>query len=156
MQSRKQKPGLILLFAMTLLSASLFSFSFSPGGDHFEVYLNKKLVFQQIVSQPGTLKTLALDQRNINDEVNVFYSHCGKIGNKRSISIKDGKNVLKQWRFSDVGENKFMALSAQDILAFQNKNLNRKLNLYYSSEEIPDGKLLASIILDTDVNKSIP
>jgi hypothetical protein len=156
MQIRKQMRMVIALFATALLSVTLFSFSFRPGGDHFEIYLNKKLVFQQIVSQPAGLKSLALDQRNVNDQVDVFYSHCGKIGSKRVITIKDGKNVLKQWHFSDAGENKFMSVGAKDILAFQNKGGDRKLNLYYSSAEIPDGKLLASIILDTDVNKAIP
>ena len=82
-------------------------------------------MFQQFVSQTASLKSLTLDQRNVNDQVDIFYSHCGKIGNKRTISIKDGKKVLKQWRFSDVSGNKFMPVDAKDILAFQNKNAEK-------------------------------
>ena len=156
MQNRMQKRTVIGLMAMTVLSVTLFSFSLFPGGDHFEVYLNKKLVFQQNVSQSSSLKTMALDQRNINDQVDVYYSHCGKIGSKRIITIKDGKNVVKQWRFAEASGNKFMSIGAKEILAYQNKNADRKLNLYYSSHEIPEGRLLASIILDTDNNKAMP
>jgi hypothetical protein len=155
MQNRKQKRTVVALLAATLLSVTFFSFSSIPGGDHFEVYLNKKLVLTQIVSQPGSLKSLALDQRNANDQVDVFYSHCGKLGNKRVITIKDGNNVLKQWRFSDA-TGKFMSVGAKDILAFRNKEGDRKVNLYYSSAEMPEGRLLASIVLNTDVNKAIP
>jgi hypothetical protein len=144
---------LMVFLSMMLLSVTFFSFR--PGGDHYEVYLNKKLVLTQIVSQAASIKSLALDQRNVNDQVDVYYSHCGKLGSKRMITIKDGKNVLKQWRFSDEA-GKFMSVGAKELLAFQNKNGDRKINLYYTSEQIPDGKLLASIVLDTDVNKAAP
>jgi len=155
MQTRKQQRAVVGLLAATLLSVTFFSFSSRPGGDHFEVYLNKKLVFTQIVNHTGSLKSLVLDQRNANDQVDVFYSHCGKIGSKRTIAIKEGKNVLKQWRFSDA-TGKFMSVGANDILGYQNKNGDKKLNLYYSSQEIPEGRLLASIILNTEVDKAIP
>jgi hypothetical protein len=153
MQSRNQRQMMVAFISMIV--SSLTFLSFLPGGDHYEVYLNKKLVFTQIVSQPASIKSLALDQRNINDQVDVYYSHCGKLGTNRTIAIKDGKNVLKQWRFSDAA-GKFMSLGAREILAFETKNTDRKLNLYYCSEQMPDGKLLASIVLDTDVNKAAP
>jgi hypothetical protein len=156
MKQRMQNRLAIGLVALVSLSVTLLSFSLIPGGDHFEVYLNKKLVFQQAVSQTSSLKTLALDERNINDQVDVFYSHCGKIGSKRMIIIKDGKNVVKQWRFAEASGNKFMSIGAKEFLSYQNKNGDRKLNLYYSSHELPQGRLLASIILDTDNNKVMP
>jgi hypothetical protein len=135
---------------MVIVSVALLSFGFRPGGDHFEIYLNKKLVLQQMVSNSSNIKNLVLDQRNANDQVDVFYSHCGKVGTKRAIIIKDGKTVLKEWRFSDIGSKKFMSVGAKDLLVFKDKNDDRKLNLVYSSEEIPEGRLLASIVLDND------
>lgn len=153
MQSRNQRRMVVAVISMMV--SSLTFLSFLPGGDHYEVYLNKKLVFTQIVSQPGSIKSLALDQRNINDQVDVYYSHCGKLGTNRTIAVKDGKNVLKQWRFSDEA-GKFMSVGAKEILAFQSKSSDRRLNLYYSSEQMPDGKLLASIVLDTEINKAAP
>lgn len=158
MRTRKGTIGKLVLLSTMLLAT--YSFIPAPGGDHFEVYVNKKLVFQQIVSQPSAIKSVALDQSNISDQVDVFYSHCGKIGTNRSIIIKDGNSVLKQWRFADVANNttekKFMSMNAKDLLAFKAKGSDRKLNLYYSSEEIPNGKLLASIILDTENKKVEP
>lgn len=153
MQNRNQRRMVVAFISMMLLSVTFLSFR--PGGDHYEVYLNKKLVFTQVVSQPGTLKSLVLDERNVNDKVEVFYSHCGKLGTKRVITIRDGNNVLKQWRFSNEA-GKFMSVGAKDILAFQNKKNDRKIDLYYSSEQLPDGRLLASIVLDTDANKATP
>jgi hypothetical protein len=43
-----------------------------------------------------------------------------------------------------------MSVGAKEILSFNQKNDDRKLSLVYSSEEIPEGRLLASIVLDND------
>lgn len=158
MRSSNSTVGKLAFVSMMLIALATYSFIPVPGGDHFEVYLNKKLVFQQIVSQPSGVKSLALDQSNVNDKVEVFYSHCGRIGTKRSILIKEGAKVLKQWNFADVSaalhEKKFMSLNAKEILTLNTKGSDRTLKLYYSSEQIPDGKLIASIILDAE-NKTI-
>ena len=162
MLTRKQNIMKLGLFAMILLPVTLLSFIPKPGADHFEVYLNKKLVFQQYVGQNTTTKSLALDQGNINDQVDVFYSHCGVMGKKRTITIRDGQTILRQWRFPDTendkaAANRLMSMRAKDILSFQSKGSDRKINLYYSSEQIPDGRLLASIVLDTEnTNKAQP
>ena len=86
----------------------------------------------------------------------MFYSHCGKLGTKRTITIKEGATVLKQWQFSDAGSSKFMSVKAKEILAFQNKKDDRQLKLYYASAEMPEGKVLASINLNTELHKAIP
>ena len=153
MQNKRQKYTLFALLAATLVTVAFFSFSPKPGGDHFEVYLNKKLVFTQIVNQPGMLKSLILDQRNIGDQVDVYYSHCGKLGTQRMIAIKDGKDMLKQWKFSDAN-GKFMSVGAKELLSLKNKAADKKVDLYYSSSEIPEGRLLASIVLNTEVKKA--
>jgi hypothetical protein len=144
------------LLAMVVLSITLVSFSIRPGGEHFEIYLNDKLVLQQFVSQGERVKNLALDERNVNDQVKIFYNHCGKIGTKRIVALKDGKEVLKQWQFSDVGSKKFMSFGAGDLLSFEKKNGGRKLNLVYASSEIPEGRLLASVVLNADDDKTMP
>jgi hypothetical protein len=156
MQTKNQLRLATALFTLGMFTLTLFSSSFRPGADHYEIYLNKKLVLQQYVTQSAAIKSVALDQRNQNDQIDVFYSHCGQLGAKRTITIKDGKAVLKQWSFSDGADNKFMSVGAKDILAFQNKNSDRKLSLYYSSKELPEGRLLASVILNTDVIKAQP
>lgn len=160
MRTRNSITLKVALLSTILLALATFSFVRVPGGDHFEVYLNKKLVFQQIVSQPSGVKSLVLNESNMNDKVEVFYSHCGKIGTKRNIVIKDGNNVLRQWRFVDVvgntSEKKFMSMNVKEILAFKARTSDKTLNLYYSSQEMPDGRLLASIVLDTENKKVEP
>ena len=140
---------LMLSFCTMLLSFS------TVGGDHFEIYLNKKLVVEQFVSQTSGVKSLVLKKSDANSQLDVYYSHCGKIGNDRTIVIKDGqKNVLKKLRFAD-GDDKFMSCKVKEILNVQ-KNEDTRLYLYYSSKQLPEGKLLASIAGETVSNKTTP
>ena len=134
---------------MTLVvCASLFSFSPGMGGDRYQIYLNKKLLLEQFVSQTFEAKTLQLNQKDYNGQIDIYYSHCGETGKARNITIKDGQNqVLKEWHFSD-GDNTAMTCKVKDILNLQGKN--NKLNLYYSSQQLPKGRLLASIVVVND------
>jgi hypothetical protein len=128
-----------------LLVASLFSFSKKMGGDIFEVYVNGKLVVQQYVAVATGVQNIQLGQSFSNDKVEVYYSHCGHMGKGRKITIKNEQNqVLKQWQFADNEAKSRMACQVKDILALQ-KNKNTRLNLFYSSAEIPQGRLLVTI-----------
>jgi hypothetical protein len=50
-----------------------------------------------------------------------------------------------------------MSLRAGDIVALQSKRGNSKLNLVYISEQLPEGKLLAMVILGAkSTNKTNP
>ena len=134
-----------LMFGFALL---LSSFSNKMGGDSFAVYINKKLVIQQYVLKGEAVKSLQLDQANYNDEIEVSYSHCGRIGTGRIISLRDSQNkILKEWRFQDTPDTKTnMGCNVKDILSVQKLNGGSTLQLYYSSNELPDGRLLASIV----------
>ncbi|HUR12535.1 MAG TPA: hypothetical protein VM012_14265 [Flavitalea sp.] len=135
------RSGLFLIF-----SAVLFSFSLSRGGDVFKIFLNDKMVVEQFVSEKTSVKMLTLDQSNLNDRISIYYSHCGQIGKKRAIVIRDAQDqVLKEWRFTDSkGEHQPMVMAVKDILQLQ-KN-HSKLKVYYSSVELPGGKLLATVV----------
>ncbi len=138
------KKSLAVISLLVAMCATLFSFTVSKGGDSFEIYLNKKLVFQQFVSQMKHVNTLSLQQSNYNDLLTIHYSHCGKTGKNRTIIIKDSKeNVLKQWHFADAGSN--LSFKVNEIFDLQKDEDNHSLNLYYSSRELPDGRLLATI-----------
>ena len=133
-------------FLLVAICLGIFSFSKEKGGDSFEIYLNGKLLLQQHVSRASAVKNLQLAQSTENDKMEIYYSHCGQIGNGRSITIKNGQNqVLKDWNFPDAkGAKSPMSFRVKEVLALQ-KNKNGKLNLYYSSKELPNGLLLASI-----------
>lgn len=134
--------------ALLALCATLFSFSSYRGGDSFSIYLNNKLVFEQHVSMKEGVKSFELGKANYNDQLSIFYSHCGKPGQGRSIAIKDENNkTLKEWKFGDGTSSKSsMNCKVGDILDLQ-KNKEGKLQLYYSSKELPKGHLLAAIVV---------
>ena len=137
---------------MVLFAAILFSSAVFAGGDSYKIYLNKKLVTEQFVSRAssGSLN-LNLGKANYNDEITVYYSHCGTVGKGRSIVVKDSKdNVLKEWKFSDSkdGSASVMTIRVKDILAFKKNNSDASLKLYYfSAQYLPQGRLLTSITL---------
>jgi len=84
-----------------------------------------------------------------------LYSHCGKTGTKRSITIKDGQNILKQWSYPDGGTvNTKMACKVKDLLSLQKTNNPARVDLIYSSQEIPEGKILATLVLESDSRAS--
>jgi hypothetical protein len=127
------------------LSMLLASFSKEKGGDYFEIYLNNRLVVQQVLHSDKNVKQLSLQQSNYRDQLKVVYSECGRIGQERKITIKDGQNrVLKQWSFVNGTETaKEMTVNVKDILDL--KKGDATLQLVYSSRELPKGQVLASI-----------
>jgi hypothetical protein len=133
--------GMFIISSCVLLS----SFSDKKGGDKFEIYVNGRLVMEQFVTTAKTIQTLDLGKNAPNQNIDVYYSHCGKTGTGRSITIRNARNqVLKQWQFADVNSRSAMSCHVKDILALQ-KNKDANLNLYYSSKELPEGRLLAVI-----------
>jgi hypothetical protein len=54
---------------------------------------------------------------------------------------------LKEWKYADaVSEHNPMICKVKDILAMQ-RNAGNKVQLVYSSKEIPGGKVLANVTL---------
>lgn len=131
--------------ALVVICAILSSFSPKPGGEGFEIYLNNKVVLQQYGGDMNTVKSLQLTQSSAADQLTVKYHHCGKIGKNRIITIKDGQNkVLKEFRYTDAATPvSAMAINVKDILSL--KKGSSTLKLFYSSSELPNGRVLASI-----------
>jgi hypothetical protein len=146
------KSILLLVFA-----TSLFSFTSHYGGDSYQIYLNKKLMLKEYVSMGHAIQSFSLDKNTYDQQVEVYYSHCGRVGTNREIVIKDENNKLvKDLRFADYeGNNSGMSFRVSDFLNWDKKNGTDQLNIYYSSKELPAGRLLATINL-TAVNKTQP
>ncbi len=136
---------------LVTICATLFSFSSKPGGEGFEIYLNNKAVIQQYGNEMNTVKSLNLNQSLSNDQLTIKYHHCGKVGKNRVVTIKDGQNkVLKEFRYADAATPvAAMALNVKDIVSLKKGN-NNSLKLSYSSSELPDGRVLATISLTAD------
>jgi hypothetical protein len=149
------KKSMLLMAAMLAFSSLLFSFTPRPGGEHYRIYINKKLVVEQFVSNVARKETsLYLNQSNINDKIDVYYSHCGQNGTARHIKLVNQQNkVVKDIQFADVsGSNAMMTFNAKDILSLQNDKEAKNLQLYYYSKELPAGKLLAKIVKGSNVS----
>lgn len=147
---KKFKKNYASALLLTVFSLSLFSFIKPSGGDSFEIYLNNSLIVQQYVVQMKSVKKVSLNQSDYNGEIEIVYSHCGQTGKERKVMIKDAQNrILKQWSFADVSGagNKTMNCKAKEIMELQKNNNGGSLSLYYSSKELPGGKLLADIVV---------
>ena len=131
---------------LVLVCAMLFSFSSKRGGDSFEIVLNGKRVLQQFVYVSKGVQTIQLTQTSDNDKLDIYYNHCGQVGKNRYITIKNEKDeAIKVWKFADaVDKNGAMSLKLKDVLSLR-KNKTDKLNLFYSSSELPAGRTLATI-----------
>ena len=157
----------VLLVSLIALSGVLFSFSVKTaeaiflknnfGGEGFEVYLNDKLVLQQFGTKMNEVKSLQLDQSVSNGQLAIRYFHCGRPGKGRVVSIKDEKNiVLKEWRFGDAKDaSAKLCCNVKDILALPKIKAGKKVNLFYTSTELPNGRLLA-ILLSANNNTAQP
>ena len=133
-----------MLLALAAFCVTLFSFRIA-GGDHFEVWINNKKMIDQAVYKNEAVKSLQLDQLHSNDQLRIYYSHCGTTGKGRTVSIRNEANkVLKTWSFGDESGKSFMICPAKEILALHPSGKN--LSLYYASRELPEGRLLASIV----------
>ena len=76
--------------------------------------------------------------------IDINYSHCGMIGKSRTLLVKDASgNVLNQFKYPDAsGTKKYMTCTVKDIMKTQKQN-NNSVYLYYLSNELPEGRMLA-------------
>ncbi len=135
------------IISMMLLGVATTLLSFSPyGGEGFEISLNGKVLIQRFGSDINKANSLQLDQSAASDKLTVKYYHCGKVGKHRTVTIKDALDkVVKTWVFTDSNEpTSSMSMYVKDILTL--KKGNNILKLYYSSTELPNGRLLAAIV----------
>lgn len=145
MQNKIRNPW-IAMTVLVMMCTGLLSFLTAPGGDKYEIYLNNKLVLEQYVSLRTPGKYLTLHQANYNDRIDIMYSHCGTIGKDRTIVLKDGQNkILKKWTFEN-GSGANMSWKVSDIMDLQKGREKAVLKLYYSSRELPEGRLLAAVV----------
>ena len=84
---------------------------------------------------------------NATDELKISFNHCGQTGTNRTISVKDNRQVVKEWKFADIkaGASPQMSIPVKDIVAIQ-KNLKvKQLSLFYASDLMKEGKVLATL-----------
>src|SRR5215470_1685086 len=138
---------------LVIVCIGLFSFSNNRGGDSFEIWLNGKMMLQQFVHVSSAVQTLHLNAASVNDKLDVYYRHCGQVGTNRYIAIKDENDrTLKVWKFADAnGSSPAMSIKLKDISGLK-KSKDSKLNIFYSSNELPKGKALATLAVSNETS----
>ena len=133
-----------IIFGLVLVSAGFMIQGHTPrGGDHYRIFVNDRLVLEQFVTMPVEKKSLSLAAFSESDKMVIHYSHCGKVGKERVISVKDREGkILKQWKFPDSRQSG-MQLVIKDVMQAARKNSSA--GLYYSSKELFPGLLLTNV-----------
>ena len=85
---------MIKSLVLVALLGTLSSFSGTWGGDSYRIYVNGKLVMEEYVYNQKSVKNIQLNQQAVNDQVSVYYSHCGKVGSERKLTIRDGNDKV--------------------------------------------------------------
>src|SRR5688572_8167339 len=84
------------------LCTTLCSFSTKLGGDSYSIHLKDKLIMQQHVTRDMHAASFSLDPSAYHEELSIRYSHCGQIGNDRTLTIRDEQQkILKEWKYSN-------------------------------------------------------
>jgi hypothetical protein len=137
----------LLVVALALTTGTLTA---RDGGESFEIYLNNKLLVRQNLAQSFSLQSLSLTDANANDQLVIYYNHCGKPANARTIAIKDGAgNVLKTYTFGDATHAKEgMTIPVKELLALEKKHKGVALAIYYKAKELPKGLTLTAVKFD--------
>lgn len=140
----------VKLLACIALSAVFFSF-YSIGGEGYTIHMGDRLLLEQHVTLKSAVPNFSLYQRDADETLFIYYSHCGQIGMSRSIAIKNHQNrVLREWKYPDaVSGNAPMVCKVKDILALR-REAGSSVQLVYSSKEIPSGKVLANVTLSME------
>jgi hypothetical protein len=122
---------MLIAFATTLSA-----FSGSVGADSFKVYLNDKLLFEKYVTRDQSVKSISLSESSANDQLIVYYDHCGRIGTGRSLTLLNGSDVLKKWEYNDTQsvDASGMICRISDIKSLRKGG--RAMELAYSSKEL--------------------
>ena len=144
-----------LLFAAVVTSL----FSFSPiGGEGFEILLNNNVIMQRFGEKKmNEVQSIHLTLQQANQPVTVNYHHCGKVAKNRIIRLKNRQGkMVKEWRFADAATAvAAMTCQVKDIL-HANKGKEGTFNLFYTSSELPTGRLLSLVVVSQNtlaVNK---
>jgi len=145
-QARINLAPVKILAGLAILLSS-FGFTAMRGGEVYKIYLNNKLLMEGVVSQPVTVKDLQLTEANVNDQLVIYYYHCGTVGKGRSIAIKDDRGTtIKEWKYADgSGSNAGMTIPVKELLQLEKSRSGVHLSIYYASQELPHGRMLTSL-----------
>lgn len=133
---------------LLVLGTLLYSFAKPYGGEGYQVLVNNKIVLDRFGKNMDQVQTLSLAEYPADAQISIKYYHCGKVARNRVIELKnEQQQVIKRWRFIDVAESfSPMHCSMKEISLVQVSKSTERVDLYYSSSELPDGRLLVKLV----------
>lgn len=134
------------VLVMLITSPLILSFSHhKPGGEGYEIYLNDKVFTQRFGNNLDNVTSLPISSTSVNDKLVIKYHHCGRVGKNRIVTIKDGKNnTLKEFRYADgTSSVSEMTVPVKELINLKGKN--QEMKMYYTSTELPKGRMLLLI-----------
>lgn len=139
------KTLIVKTLSFLAVAGTLLSLSPKPGGEGFEIYLGNKLLTQQFGSKVSETKSFQLTQASYNESLVIKYYHCGKTGTNRVVTIKDDQNkIVKVFHYKDaISSVQSIAVPVKDLIGLKKGNVT--FNLFYSSDELPAGRMLAHL-----------
>ncbi len=146
------KSWLGVVIAAGILISSGFD---RPGAHAVQVYLDNELVVEKYVTSKMDIQRVHLDPSK-NKQLNIRYNECGRTVSGRKLTIRDSADKeLKTWRFegATAGFKDPMKCEITDILALV-KGSKAELELWYSSNDFPEGVHVVSLVGGTDVKAS--
>lgn len=145
------RAALLLVSLVLVVPMSAFTLR---GGEGFEIYLGETRIIQQFLNIDKVVKTVDLSTAASTDDLKVSFNHCGQTGSNRVVSLKDKSQVLKEWKFTDLknGGTVKMNIPVNDIAAIQRNLKGKQLSLFYSSNLMKDGRVLATLTSSTQAS----
>ncbi len=130
--------------ALFILAVLVQSFTAPSGGDHFKITVNDKMLLEHYVNTGQKIQDVSFAAYKASDVLAVQYSHCGQVGQVRSLKIKDAAGkLLKEWKF-DGTEEAVMRIPMKEFTASLPKAGGAAV--YYASKELPGGTLLCRVL----------
>ena len=139
------KAGVLIVLCITVLISTA-----KAGLDYYEIFIGKQLIYKRAMNEPLNLKSLPLSQAYANEQLVIHYYQCNapnKTGSKRSIILKDENgNVIKEWKFADVGgSGTAMIIPVKELLQLQKTSKSKQLSIFYTAEGRAEGQKIALI-----------
>lgn len=140
--------------AALMIASTLFAFTGNFGGEHYEVFIGSERVVSQFVSSKGYETPKVALPAQSDGQLTVKYNHCGRNGEQRSLSLTDSHNkVLKTWSYKETTAKQIEPL-AIDLKALASYAKASPVNLVYTSKELPDGRVLATLTRSTNTARA--
>lgn len=142
---------------VAILLVALCSFN-KFGGDSYSIHLNEKLLLQHYVHSDKEAKPIVLSNADTDDQLSIRYSHCGKIGSDRVVTLRDSKDqVLKTIQYQDASGERALSMTVKidDLISASKAIGGKSVRIHYASKELEKGLTLTTVEFGNSLKASL-